>query len=341
MIAGFIASVILFIQPLYWKLVGGYWIMDTYAGQGFSFDKPHFFDYIFSYRSGWLVYTPIMVFAFVGLVTFLRRGENKVAIIIFSLLNLYIVASWDQWWYAGTGGRAMIQSYPILFFPIASLVAYVWEKAILKWVFIILCLAFTYHNIWFTYHAHTANGLYDSEAMNKEYFMRVVGRWTAPEETHKLKEHNELFEGKPRNMKLIYSDDFDNDTTLEKSRIIIDGTNSYTMDADHKSSGFMKFPVPVYKAKWLRAGAAYHCKEREWNRYKWSQLMVRFYNKEKVVKERMIFVDRYFRDGDTKEIFIDVKIPQEPTDSAGVSFWGEDINKPLYIDNLKVWTFDE
>lgn len=69
--------------------------------------------------------------------------------------------------------------------------------------------------------------------------------------------------------------------------------------------------------------------------------MVRFYNKEKVVKERMIYVDRYLKDNMTKDIYIDVRLPQETVDSAGVSFWGESITQPLYIDNLKVWTFDE
>lgn len=340
-LAGIIASLIIFIQPLYWKLVAGHWIMDTYAGQGFSFDDPYFLEYIFSYRSGWLIYTPILVFAFIGLITFIRYGNSKVAIITFFFINLYIVASWDQWWYAGTGGRAMIQSYPMLFFPIASLVAYVWERVALKWIFIALSLAFTYHNIWFTYNAHAGDGLYDSEGMNKEYFWRVAGRWTAPEETHKLKECGELFEGKPKNMKLIYSNNFENDTTLQKSEKVLEGNNSYTMDADHRSSGFIKFALPPHDAKWLRASATYHCKEREWNRYKWSQLMVRFYRKNEVIKEKMIYVDRYLNENRSKEIYIDVQIPESPVDSAGVSFWGENIVKPIYIDDLKVWIFDE
>ena len=50
-------------QLLYFKHVFGHFIYYSYSKEGFFFLHPHLFDSVFSYRNGWLIYSPIMVFA--------------------------------------------------------------------------------------------------------------------------------------------------------------------------------------------------------------------------------------------------------------------------------------
>jgi hypothetical protein len=140
----------------------------------------------------------MMVFALLGVIPFLRSGKNRVMALVFASLAYYLVASWDIWWYAGSGGRAMIQYYPVLFLFIASLLAALAKTQWLKWVVLPIFLLCTYVNLWWTWHAHRGS-LYDSEAgMTQAYYWRVVGRWNAPEEVAKLKDTDELFLGVPR-----------------------------------------------------------------------------------------------------------------------------------------------
>jgi len=116
-------------QLLYhWYLFGNVFHY-SYSDERFFFAAPHLFDALFSYRNGWLVYTPIMVFAVAGLF-FLRKKAPKV--FMFAIIGLpvyyYVLASWWCWWFVGFGNRAYINMYPALGFAIAALVAYLYEK---------------------------------------------------------------------------------------------------------------------------------------------------------------------------------------------------------------------
>ncbi|MGB3074998.1 MAG: hypothetical protein WBB36_06740, partial [Chitinophagales bacterium] len=58
----------LFFQMLYWKNMTGQWIFFSYVGEGFLWKEPMILDGLFSYRKGWFIYTPMMLFGFFGLV---------------------------------------------------------------------------------------------------------------------------------------------------------------------------------------------------------------------------------------------------------------------------------
>src|SRR5690349_18012744 len=53
-------------QMIYWKYYTGTFLFYTYGEEGFYFFNPQLFNVLLSYRKGWLVYTPIMVFALIG-----------------------------------------------------------------------------------------------------------------------------------------------------------------------------------------------------------------------------------------------------------------------------------
>lgn len=121
-------------QFLYWKYTTGSFLFYSYTSERFFFNHPHFIDGLFSYRKGWLVYTPIMILALIGIpFLFIKLREFSCAITVFTILNLYIVFSWWCWWYGGSYGmRALIDFYGMLAIPSAVLFneAKKWKKLV-------------------------------------------------------------------------------------------------------------------------------------------------------------------------------------------------------------------
>ena len=68
-----IVSSLLFIIPLlaqilFWKKYTGHYVVDMYSNERFFFTDPQLMNFLLSFRKGWLIYTPIMIFSLVGLV---------------------------------------------------------------------------------------------------------------------------------------------------------------------------------------------------------------------------------------------------------------------------------
>ncbi len=144
------------IQLIYWKYVSGDWIVYSYQGEGFNWLKPFISRGLFSYRAGWLIYTPMMLFALLGFVPLFQQ-QRKLAygILIFFLLFLYVAFAWEIWWYGGSlGQRTMIQIYPVLAFPFGLLVERLWQTSWHKYVVWACMLLFVYYNLWLTHQAH-------------------------------------------------------------------------------------------------------------------------------------------------------------------------------------------
>ncbi len=110
-------------QLLYWKWATNHWLFYSYEEQGFSFVHPYLRQVLFSFRKGWLVYTPLMLLALAGFWPLWRTHRAvAVPVLAFGVLNLWVVAAWDIWWYGGSfGQRAMVQSYAALSLPLAAL----------------------------------------------------------------------------------------------------------------------------------------------------------------------------------------------------------------------------
>ena len=148
-----IFSIFLFMLPLifqmlFWKKYTGHYIVDMYSSERFFFNDPQIANLLFSYRKGWLLYTPLMIFSIIGLVLAkFRFKEMLVFLLVFFITNVYLLSCWWDWGYGGSFGcRAIIQSYAVLIFPFAVFISFVWEifkqKKFLNWsvriVFVIL-----------------------------------------------------------------------------------------------------------------------------------------------------------------------------------------------------------
>lgn len=332
------AACVISIQLIYWKYVSGHWLVYSYQGQKLYFRSPNFENYTFSYRSGWLTYSPMMVLAFIGIIPFIKNGQNKVAIIIFFLLNYYIVCAWNIWWY---GGRAMVQSYPILLFCIAALIEVALSRKVVLWLLAPVALVFIYYNTWITYIYHKGE-LFDNDCMSRAYFWRVVGRFSAPADIAVLKENPDLYEGSPKDAHIIYHNDFDAETGPYYTTLPGSAGKALLLTKDNQNSPFYKFPFTGGNARWIKAQATFHCNEKETEGWKMAQFIIRLVHKDSIVKERMIRVYRLLGDHQTRNIAIDMKLPAAAVyDSVNILFWNGASDKPLWIDSLEVKAFNE
>ena len=118
-------------QPLYWHWATGHFIFYSYGNQHFSFLKPHTWEVLFSFRKGWLIYSPLLLLPLAGLVALWRTHRGvAVPVLVFFLLNLWVVSAWDIWWYGGSiGQRALVQSYAVLALPWGAAVAWLMQPA--------------------------------------------------------------------------------------------------------------------------------------------------------------------------------------------------------------------
>jgi hypothetical protein len=331
------------IQIIYWLYVAGKPLVYSYQEKGFSWFKPHIWNYALSYKSGWLTYTPIMFCALIGIIPFIKNGRNKVAILAFSVINFYIVSAWDIWWYGGTGGRAMIQSYPVMFFFLAAFIQYILRHKISRLIAAPFILVFVYVNIWFTYQAHAEGGLYDPEGMSKAYYWHVVGRWkVADEQAIKYKDTDEFYSGDPKNKKLLYAQNFEIDSCYTGSLPPIEGSRSCYIDFEHAYSPNIRFRYNGENADWLRAEVLVYSPGKEWTAWMMTQYIVAFIDKDNTrIKDRMIRLQRFMERDKKERLFFDIKIPRQDFDTVEVFFWNPGSSIPVLIDDIKVYSFQE
>lgn len=179
------ATIVLPILPqlIYWKLFTGNLLYYTYdnPGEGLDFLNPHTLKVLFSFRKGWLVYTPIMAMALVGFY-FLYKKQRRIffPLLVFAALNLYLVSSWTTWWYAGSfGQRALVQSYAVLALPLGYLIAAL-PYMKLTWRFVLRGLMglFVILNLFQTWQYY--QGIIHPERMTWPYYKAVFGRISPP-----------------------------------------------------------------------------------------------------------------------------------------------------------------
>tara|TARA_X000000950_G_scaffold120607_1_gene151188 strand:- start:3841 stop:5241 length:1401 start_codon:yes stop_codon:yes gene_type:complete len=113
------------VQFFYWKWATGNWFFNSYVGEQFYFNQPRIIEFLFSYRKGWLVYTPIFVFSFLGLYKmYVRKNPWFFSILIMLPVLVYLFSSWWCWWFGGGFGmRPMIDYYPLLIIPLGEILS--------------------------------------------------------------------------------------------------------------------------------------------------------------------------------------------------------------------------
>ena len=325
------------LQLIYWKYVSGDWIVYSYQEQGFSWLSPHIWDGLLSYRSGWLTYSPIMIFSLNGMFFIKERNGIKFGFsILFCWLFIYVSFAWDIWWYGGSlGQRTMVQSYPIFFIPFTFFVSKFYNsKNWLQLIIIAIATVFLYFNLWLTYQAHKGKMLLAGQ-MTKAYFWKTAGRWNYNREDLKLLDNNEAFYGEVDDMSIEsvshYSSTSENDKCYQDQIVKLDKNCQFSNEIFYKD-------LPLDK-KWIRASADFQIQEQEWNYWLNTQMLIRYYNENgEIIKTNVIRPARLLDIGKEKHIHMDSKIPHQ-YDYLGLMFWNAGSEKEITIKNVKLEVF--
>jgi uncharacterized membrane protein len=318
------------VQLLYWKYVSNQWLVYTYGDQNFDWFHPHVINGLISYKKGWYIYTPIMFFATLGFY-FLFRQQKKIAvsILLFMILNTYVVFSWAIWWYATSlGQRAMVQSYAVMSFPLAAIITWIFKQnKFIKLIAVFLFSGCIYLNINLTWQAHYAI-YFEGDNMTKRYLFRTYGRWNIKTNDLKLLDTEEEYKG-----------DFLNKRSIELKAVKFNDT--ILINVQNQFSKLMIVDLKNNDSKWLRVSANFFASPKEWNVWLMPQLIVRFKNNTQEIKTRMIRVSRLMND-DQKwhQIYLDVIIPNEIFNKVEVQLWNANSSNQLTAINFKAITFN-
>jgi hypothetical protein len=178
MIAGFL--IVWAPQLVFWKFASGSWFYYTYGEEGFFFGNPQVFSSLFSWRKGWLVYTPLMLMAFAGLPLLYRKQLglfNLTAIML--VLLIWVNASWWCWWFGGSfGNRAYIDGYGIFAFGVAALAQAMLTQRfrVLRVAFLIITGFFVYLSVFQQWQYR--QGLIHYDAMTRTVYFNSLFRTT-------------------------------------------------------------------------------------------------------------------------------------------------------------------
>lgn len=171
---------ILSIQVIYTKMAAGEFFLSgykSYGEDGFYIDEPHMFNVLFSFRKGWLVYTPLMIFAIIGIFQFRKRKPNLfIPFLVFTFLYIYAVSAWSNWWYAASfSQRALIQILPVMAIPLGFFINSFKEKNwIIKSGLALLILFFVVLNIFQSWQ-YTV-GILNESRMTGAYYFKIFGK---------------------------------------------------------------------------------------------------------------------------------------------------------------------
>ncbi len=161
-------------QILYWKIIGGEFIILNLHTEDIALSDPNLLDFLFSYRKGWLLYSPLFLLLPIG--WWLMYQKDRVlfaATLSFSVLYIYVMSSWECWWYAASfGQRVMVDVYPILALPLVFLANKI-QKPVLGAFTGVFVLACVYLNLFQSRQVEL--GILDGYRMSKEQYWHIFG----------------------------------------------------------------------------------------------------------------------------------------------------------------------
>lgn len=341
-----------FIQCIYWKTITGNFLFYSYVnpGEGFEFLSPYLLEVLLSFRKGWLVYTPIMIFALVGFF-FLWKGNKQIffSILFFFLINLYVVSSWSCWWYAGSfGQRALIPSYVLLSIPLGYFINAISLKRILYFSFGAVAILVIVLNIFQSW--QMTQGILDISRNSREYYFRVFGKTKVTEEDKKLLLVNRSADGndvfheseyqKTLSLKLDY-EVINNDTSRYSNTFFHSGNSSYILDSINRFSPALNCEYKQITSKshaWLKITAwVYPVIET-----KHTYLVAAFHHNDYPYQYRTTSTEKLslkLKEWNLITMYYMTPEVRKKTDKLGIYFWNAGKEK-LFVDDITVEIFE-
>jgi len=347
--AGLIIAVSILPMLIYWKIGSSSWLINSYRnpGEGLDFLDPHFSLFLFSFRKGWLIYTPIALMMLTGLWLMYRKKHMLFpAFSSFFIAALYVSASWTCWWYAGGcySQRTMVQVYASLAFPLAFATDYLLKKnKAVKFIcfsIISALLALNLFQFWQFKH-----DILDHERMTGEAYAHIFLSTEKDPETDELLLVNrstgaedKLEETEIMKAEIVFENDFENDDeAISEGKEI---NNKVSFIGGEKE--FFDLYINTYDQItdryyfWIRAKAWYYIPEN----YTGDSpgIVAHFENKTGAYKYRhKVIKNSDLKKGSWNEISMDYLSPEPRSvkDRIKVYLWHPSQEK-IMIDSLQV-----
>lgn len=196
-------------QIIYWKMIGGDWLITNLHTEEIVLIEPHLRDFLFSFRKGWLLYSPIFLLLIPGFYTL--RKINKTlfrSLIVLTIVVVWVVSSWETWWYAASfSQRVMIDYYPLLILPIGFFLRCLNWKNWKTWFFVTFIVAALVLNV--IQSIQFFKGYLHEGRMTKAHYTYIFGRITLPNyDDYRLLIDRSSFMWEERVRKANYTDQF-------------------------------------------------------------------------------------------------------------------------------------
>lgn len=161
------------LQPVFNFIQLGEISLWSYRNEGFIFQKPALLSFLFSYRKGFFVYTPLMLLIVPAMVTLWQRSLYQfITFLAYFLSLVFILSSWWNWFFGDSFGmRAMIDHYPVLVLPIAELIRQLSGKRVTTAIISIFLGGVIILNLVQTYQYYA--GILHPDSMSKEKYWFV------------------------------------------------------------------------------------------------------------------------------------------------------------------------
>lgn len=168
----FVVGLVVFAPQLwYWHSISGNFILYSYGDETFKYLKePKLLQVLAGYKSGWLFYSPVMIYSLAGIVLAWKRKVFSMPVFVPVFLTVfYLCASWWAYTFgAAFGYRSFIEFYALLVFPMALCLETIFKEG--KWYFALLTLIFI------------AGCMY-SNLLVSDYYVAMGGCWDGPQWT--------------------------------------------------------------------------------------------------------------------------------------------------------------
>ena len=133
---------IVFVQLVIYKIETGNFLVYSYGGEKLDLLNPHLIDFLFSYKKGFFVYTPLAFLALLG--SWFWWKSNRFVFFTwagFLFLVIYVLSSWWMWFYGGSySSRVMVEYLTFFFIPLALWLSKTKQFKQLRMLIIILIL---------------------------------------------------------------------------------------------------------------------------------------------------------------------------------------------------------
>jgi len=328
----FIATLIVARVCYYWYVQTGRIILNPYQGEHYYFNKPHVLDMLFSYRKGWILYTPFVAVGLAG-IFFFKENKAKLNLLFFYGLMIYVSSCWWCWTYSTTsfGQRIFVDFYALIALQAAVFFNFFYQRK-LKFIAPAVALFVIPLNLLQTHQYKCAiiHGDCETAEIYRANFFAIkpVAYYAIPPEIIINKEEADFA--------------FDDGVKeLRSSNAFYSGTQSTFICKSHQAGEKKRFAIPLF----MKSDGFSHIRVTAMvkstpEQAKDEHLFIEINRSGKTISFNGFYLAPYIHNGKWTRYQCGMEIPTDsaPGDSATIYFLkaGNTDNDTTFIDDLKV-----